>query len=118
MPRKTKQQEIDALFEDFKNWFSDKYIAWLKTKLNTIEESVRSLYDSTYDNDVKIKRITELKNKFFSEKVQFVQLNLHEYYNVVFDDYNTKKISKRLMLLRCKEIARCIEMIDEYENIT
>ena len=106
-----KLAEIQTqLHDEFVEWFAPMFLKWENEMFEKLKPKVKEVIS----NDVNPSdEINKMDIKFLMDKIQFIKQAQYQYFDIVLDQYNDKKITKRTMNIFCQELTEGIKETDK-----
>jgi hypothetical protein len=89
------------LHDQFLSWFQDIYTKWEDEVIEKLKPKVKEIISN---NPNPAEEIHKMDFKFLVDKIEFIKNSQYKYIDIVLDQYNDKKITKREMNVFCKEL--------------
>lgn len=104
------------LFEEFYSWFAPQYNEWKKKQFDKMGDDIDDLLSAfshvdKYSDSEANSKVEAFDKKWQKARWEFLMKAQEDYYDVVFDQYNEKKIGKRALKVYGKELTESIEIL-------
>lgn len=86
------------------------FIKWEDETFEKLRPKIKEVISNHADP---AEEINKMDMKFLMDKIDFIKQAQYQYFDIVLDQYNDKKITKRMMKVFCQELIEGIKETDK-----